>query len=89
MSKPQVNTMVFKDDNGYLCAVRVDFCSEAEAMDIAKEKLITESVKKSDDYKYMYHGFGKAKNMDEYENTWWLTDNATGNSVPVYVFREA
>ena len=88
MGKQTVNSMVFKDDKGQLCGVRVDFCSEEEAIEIAKDKLYCDKVEKTDEYKYMYHGFGKAIGMDEFENTWWLTDHVTGNSIPVYVFRE-
>lgn len=88
MSKP-TNVMTFSDDDGMLCAVRMDYCTEEEAMQIAKEKLFTENVKLTKDYRYMHHGFGKTVNMDEYENTWWLTDEMKKNSVAVYVFREA
>lgn len=88
MSKP-TNVMTFSDDNGMLCAVRMDYCTEDEAMQIAKEKLFTESVMPTKEYRYMHHGFGKTVNMDEYENTWWLTDEMKKNSVAVYVFRES
>lgn len=88
MSKPAVNAMVFKDEKGYLCAVRVDFCDEAKAAEIAKEKLIAVNVKRTNEYNYMYHGFGKAIGDDSYENTWWLTENLNTKSIPVYVFRE-
>ena len=87
MNKP-TNFMTFRDSDGDLCAVRMDYCTEEEAMEIAKEKLFTESVKSTKEYRYMYHGFGKTVDMDEYENTWWLTDECKNNSVPVYVFRE-
>lgn len=88
MSKPLVNHLMFKDKKGYLYAVRTDFCSEEEARQIAKDKLVAESVKKVTNYGFMYHGFGKDYDSDEYENTWWLVGEQTNNSVPVYVFRE-
>lgn len=87
MSAP-TNFMTFKDDDGYLCAVRMDYCTEDEAKEIAKDRLYNESVKLTTEYRYMHHGFGKTVGMDEYENTWWLTDECKKNSVPVYVFRE-
>ena len=68
------NYMKFKDEQGYLFAVRKD--------------LFTEDVELSSDYQYMYHGFGKAVGMDEYENTWWLTNEKNKITIPVYVFRE-
>lgn len=88
MSKPLVNFMKFKDDKGLLCAIRKDYCTEDEAKEIAKEQLITESVKRTTEYHYMYHGFGKTVDMDEYENTWWITESKNKSSIPVYVFRE-
>lgn len=88
MSKPLVNFMKFKDDKGLLCAIRKDYCTEDEAKEIAKEQLITESVKRTNEYHYMYHGFGKTVDMDEYENTWWITESKNKSSIPVYVFRE-
>lgn len=88
MSKPTVNAMIFRDDNGYLCAVRVDYCDESTAADIAKKKLCAEEVVRTDEYRYMYFGFNKIVGMDEYENTWWLTEDINKKSIPVYVFRE-
>jgi hypothetical protein len=88
MSKPPVESEIFKDEKGYLCAVRKDRFTEAEAREIAKERLINDEVSLTEDYSYMYHGFGKTVGMDEYENTWWITDTMTKNAVPVYVFRE-
>lgn len=79
---------IFKDADGYLCAVRKDMFTEAEATQIAKDKLINEEVHLTDQYSYMYHGFGKDSTTDEYSNTWWLTDSMKDNSIPVYVFRE-
>lgn len=88
MSKQPVNFMTFKDEKGFLCAVRVDYCCEENAEQIAKQKLMCDKVKKTDEYRYMYHGFGKTVGMDEYENTWWITEDLKKNSVPVFVFRE-
>lgn len=88
MSKPLVNFMKFKDDKGLLCAIRKDYCTENEAKEIAKEQLMAESVKRTNEYHYMYHGFGKTIDMDEYENSWWLIGDPTKNSVEVYAFRE-
>ena len=45
MSKPAVNAMVFKDEKGYLCAVRVDFCDEAKAAEIANELILQNSAR--------------------------------------------
>lgn len=87
MSKA-VNVMKFKDDKGYICAIRKDYCTESEAEQIAKDTLFTESVNRTNEYKHMYHGFGKAIGMDEYENSWWLIGDPTKNSVEVYAFRE-
>ena len=87
MSK-QNNYMIFQDEKGMLFAVRKDYCSLEAAKDMALDKLKCESVKQSNDYKYMYFGFGKAVGMDEYENTWWLTGEKIGKFVEVYVFRE-
>lgn len=88
MSKQSVNYMLFEDEKGKLCAVRVDYCTEEEAIEIAKDKLYCDKVEKTDEYRYMYFGFGKTIGMDEYENTWWLTESVTGKAIPVYVFRE-
>lgn len=88
MSK-QNKYMIFQDEKGMLFAVRKDYCSLEAAKDLALDKLNCESVKQSNTYRYMYHGFGKSVGMDEYENTWWITNEKTGNSVEVYVFRES
>lgn len=88
MSKQPVNFMTFKDEKGFLCAVRVNHCSEEDAEQIAKQKLMCDKVKRTNEYKYMYHGFGKTIGMDEWENTWWLTESCNKISIPVYVFRE-
>ena len=82
------NYMKFKDEQGYLFAVRKDYCSNEDAKELAKKELFTEDVELSSDYQYMYHGFGKAVGMDEYENTWWLTNEKNKITIPVYVFRE-
>lgn len=82
------NYMKFADDKGYLLAVRKDYCSEQEAEEIAKRELYTDTISKTDEYKFMYHGFGKTIGMDEWENTWWLTEDCNKISIPVYVFRE-
>ena len=87
MSKPLVESEIFKDKDGYLCAVRKDMYSEAEATDIAKKRLCNDEVHLTEQYSYMYHGFGKGDD-DEYANTWWLVDEMKKNSIPVYVFRE-
>lgn len=88
MSKPTTISMTFKDKDGYLCAVRVDSCTLEEATEIAKKQLVNDNVKQTDEYKYMYFGFGKAIGDDSYENTWWITDEANSKAIPVYVFRE-
>lgn len=88
MGKQATISMTFKDKNGYLCAVRVDSCTLEEATEIAKKQLINDNVKQTDEYKYMYFGFGKAIGDDSYENTWWITDEANSKAIPVYVFRE-
>lgn len=89
MSKPTLNYVTFKDqEEGLLLAVRKDCAKKAIAEAIAKEKLICEDVIEVPKYKYMYFGFGKTVGMDEYENTWWLTEDSRGQAIPVWVFRE-
>ena len=78
--------MVFKDDTGYLCAVRKDTYTFDEAHDIACKKLICENVSQCHEYSHMYFGFGRSDG--ETENNWWLVDSNTRNGIPVYVFRE-
>ena len=88
MSKPVVESEIFKDDDGYLCAIRKDKFTKEEAEEIAKNRLVNNEVHLTEQYRFMYHGFGKDSKTDEYENTWWLTDTMCNNSIPVYVFRE-
>jgi hypothetical protein len=81
-----VNSMLFKDKEGLLCAIRKDENTFDEAHDIAWDKLCCENVKQCHDYTHMYFGFGRSDG--ETENNWWLVDNNTKNGIPVYVFRE-
>ena len=87
MSKPKTNDVVFKDDKGYLCAVRKDTNTLQEAVTIAKDRLYCDSVKQTDEYNHMYYGYGVSDG--EAESTWWLVDNSTKNGIPVFVFRES
>lgn len=88
MSKPVVESEVFEDGQmGRLCGVRKDMYTESEAREIAKCRLYSDDVKLTEQYSFMYHGYGKGFD-DEYANTWWLTDEAKKNAIPVYAFRE-
>lgn len=86
MSVSAVNAIVFMDEKGQMCAVKQSAMSLNEARELAKKKLYCEKVKQTHDYSHMYFGFGKSDG--EAENNWWLIDNNTKNSIPVYVFRE-
>lgn len=81
-----VNSMLFRDSEGLLCAIRSDKNTFDEAHDIALKELCCESVSQCHDYNHIYHGFGVSDG--EQDNTWWLVDNNTRNGIPVYVFRE-
>lgn len=86
MSKPKYNHVVFKDSEGYLCAVRRQGNSLKEAIEIAKKALFAEDVEQSNEYTHMYFGYGTSDG--EQESTWWLVDNKYKNGVEVFVFRE-
>jgi hypothetical protein len=81
-----VNSMLFRDNDGLLCAIRKDGNTFDEAHEIACEKLCCENVKQCHDYTHMYFGFGTSDG--ETDNTWWLVDNSSKHGIPVYVFRE-
>ena len=86
MSKA-VPTMLFKDEDGYIFAIKIGSMTLEEAEQLAKQELEKDNVELSKDYLYMYFGFGKATNMDEYENTWWITSKPEGKCCKVWAFR--
>ena len=86
MSASAVTAVVFMDDKGQLCAIKESCMSLEQARKLAKKKLYCDKVKQTHEYNHMYFGFGKSDG--ETENNWWLIDNSTKNSIPVYVFRE-
>ena len=81
------NSIVFRDEKGFLCAVRKNNNSYDDAHNIACNRLYCENVTQCHDYSHIYFGFGHDKNGNRV-NTWWLTNDEKSKYVPVYVFRE-
>ena len=86
MSISNITSVLFRDDKGLMCAVKENCMSVTQAEELAKKRMFCEKVEQTDEYNHMYYGFGRSDG--ETENNWWLIDNNTRNSIPVYVFRE-
>lgn len=86
------DSIVFKDDKGYLCAVRKNMYNYDQAHEIAWKTLVEKctygehkTIKQCHDYSHMYYGYGSSDG--DVHNNWWLIDNSSKNAIPVYVFR--
>lgn len=87
MSKPAVTNKMFEDEQGLIFAVRKDYFNYDEAVELAKENLKKDEVILTEEYRYMFFGFGQTVDMDERVNDWWITDRPEGRCSSIWAFR--
>ena len=87
MSKPVVTSKMFEDEQGLIFAARKDYFTYDEAVELAKENLEKDEVNITEEYRYMFFGFGQTVDMDERENTWWITSEPEGKCSSIWAFR--